>query len=1695
MAFNQGPEPAIVLDQNGIRYVDPNPTDQIVNHEDLVMYVKFVARTKGRSILTVSDEETKIDIEQKFVRSNTNFTYPDGKKQIDTDWTNLGGGPLDPGEDIGTFGITNINIDFKSSFMPKIVIDFVDVRGATLFEQGPCSPYSAFFHLPYPVFELTVKGYYGKPVKYTLALIKFTTKFNAETGNFESKGEFIGYTYAFLADIPMGYIMASTYMKQGKDIFPNIWQRYRSIEGIKDSLDGIPEKPMSLYDLIKSAKKLESETPKLKNTFEIIKLAQWGKIKNALTKLRTEIIEIESEWLKVTVGKSKNAGIKKSGNNQKHLLYAKIKNTPTPNESVLINSLYDGKLSKKKGVIFPYLGDGTQASFDASKIGSILTTVKAVYDTSNDLGAEPPKLPLQNIKDNIKGFWGVSPKNNNGISEYSLDVYEALLKEVDAKLKETDQSFKKNRDNVKDLLNQKVREILGFNPSIRNVFAIILANCEVFLEILRKTTIEAETHHETNFEDIMNTIRGANANILDLKDSTVSGNGAQESDETVKARNNERLYPWPTYYQKTSVSSKDSPGDKETYPGENIEFTAWPEVQFVEDFVKALTEMKEDLVLLEGDFEDLPGFDNFTPLNVLETPILGTNEASCRWLNVGRGSEAIVPGGKPVSGEENIYTTIGENAFLVGDYSFINTLTLWKSQLGFENGWGFETLTNGDGDDNGYTSKSVDPDNFLLGPQRIADNPTVDVTVPNLGRYGGDGMPFDGKADELGHQATKISPTTKEVMKKYGYIDALNCLATLSGEDDLDSLALLKQESKINTSENGYESIKQKIKKVLKERWGEKYKSQTFDQWSITTTEAIGGDKLLVTKQNLWDAHYSYVKTNNVLTLTGPIPNSVSEANSDSEYSFHSNPYKNSKSGAALIDKAEIESLRTINLNEDTLQTSLIKGFNENYGTNTEASAETTETDENTTKANKSTTAFEKVLNRNLIEKRPKPSTDKNYYPYDGQAKEEKSKNALTINDQTRLFEVTHSKLYYKSYQDPTPASNKNGMFFDSESQIIWDLGSSRSVYATYYVPSWNDFIGTGSQNRSGGAYDPYVQTPLWTLNYPIYKAPMHANSDIMCTWEIVNKDTNKTAEDLVEFNAGLGYKANGLEGPENADERWANNYYYNYTRNFATWWGINSWGTKQGNVDDEDYVLPLAYIMILSMGFDLYTQKDMMLGHYFPNDGANFKQQSPFSVFSQHPGIFNLPRSFILLVGAILWRAKEGGTLRWDGLDPKRPFKGWNSNSLDGQSVGIDDLSDPVWFFHNCISKPWQLGGAVVSNNLGKDGTKNKVHTGNYLRQYVGERNEEGHYIDVWTESGGNRWGTPPNFGTATQSGFNLDLNGAYIIGSPVVANTDYKLVYTDAGGISSPTTNGFETSYYDNQTGSGFQGWVKSHQPKKQWEESSKAQLDNPISRGMFDQCRQDQIPFLVPQFIKDDFYPNFKSKTTKALQPLRQRKYYEPATLVITDLQEPTNRKAYFGVPSPTASATENYNTKAPNRDKENLYVKLKENCKELMFLPKALKESFIDYFEDWAKNNHKTEKNNEDLKYLNTLDPLNWDPTYGLGNNIATFGKLLENPVGTQGEQGERGFWPYSSNIIDRGLGGFVNPDWRKIVLNEPYKVDDEGNNIDRSGWFYGEDVINTWKQTYSTDSNPFRLSPFQSNVVNPPVGASGQGANK
>jgi hypothetical protein len=119
---------------------------------------------------------------------------------------------IDGSLDNGLLGITSINIKLGTSFIPSVDIELEDVQGRALFQLGDNSPYAAFFNLPYPPFNLTVKGYYGQAVRYQLNLEKFNARFNSFSGNYQVTLNFKGYKFNILNEIEMGSLFATPHM-------------------------------------------------------------------------------------------------------------------------------------------------------------------------------------------------------------------------------------------------------------------------------------------------------------------------------------------------------------------------------------------------------------------------------------------------------------------------------------------------------------------------------------------------------------------------------------------------------------------------------------------------------------------------------------------------------------------------------------------------------------------------------------------------------------------------------------------------------------------------------------------------------------------------------------------------------------------------------------------------------------------------------------------------------------------------------------------------------------------------------------------------------------------------------------------------------------------------------------------------------------------------------------------------------------------------------------------------------------------------------------------------------------------------------------------------------------------------------------------------------------------------------------------
>lgn len=152
------------------------------------------------------------------------------------------------------FGIKSIDISFDQQFYPQVTIQFTDIRGYSLFQPTEYSYkmdgnkkdnyddkvmssfFSSIFKFPYPIFTLEVKGFYGEAVSFELAVNEFKSSFNASTGNFDVTITFIGYMYGLYTDIPMSFVLTSPFFDLDGDANSTYWANK-----IKENIFTFPE--------------------------------------------------------------------------------------------------------------------------------------------------------------------------------------------------------------------------------------------------------------------------------------------------------------------------------------------------------------------------------------------------------------------------------------------------------------------------------------------------------------------------------------------------------------------------------------------------------------------------------------------------------------------------------------------------------------------------------------------------------------------------------------------------------------------------------------------------------------------------------------------------------------------------------------------------------------------------------------------------------------------------------------------------------------------------------------------------------------------------------------------------------------------------------------------------------------------------------------------------------------------------------------------------------------------------------------------------------------------------------------------------------------------------------------------------------------------------------------------------------------
>jgi len=595
--------------------VDPNSfngqnssSNFFVPNEDLTIFVELTTEKKGRTLLTkkavANSVESNKGIKINFIQGESFGS----KRFLTTKFTELTTS-FENKNSNENLGITSIDIDFNSSFAPMITIQFIDVRGSAIFQNEDKTAnnendYSVFFQLPYPLYRLKIKGYYGQPVQYCLHMTKFTSRFNSQTGNFEITASFVGYTYAMLSDMLIGYLKAIEYTNLGRDKYKELKDEDPKLI----TLDG-------LYDKIS---KINDGVGRILSNSE-----EYSQLKLAETKIGiiTDIrgtIQNFSETVDI---------------NKKSSTYDFAIIDPTNKDYEKAATTYRESINQ----LVDTFNENNDIQLDKNEFINIKKydklTLKILSDSTNNYSEANKKLiSSTNPEETRKSLLSYINNNNYGLQdtfEFNVVDNTNLFKQLNDKLTKIDSDIESTKKNLAKGLSLEVKSELDFDPSIRNIIKIFTAAAEVFMyciyEVSKKAIDDLDGNRTTELKRAF-----TNPELLsDLPYKSVENNGVNILIP--------QYYPWPEYRRETDNVLE------EAYLGETgvlVDPNNVPELFFINDLLKAFIKQAQTQNDMDRLAEALKS--NWVPSNPLDTRVFGNQLAPYSRINPKTKDELLV---------------------------------------------------------------------------------------------------------------------------------------------------------------------------------------------------------------------------------------------------------------------------------------------------------------------------------------------------------------------------------------------------------------------------------------------------------------------------------------------------------------------------------------------------------------------------------------------------------------------------------------------------------------------------------------------------------------------------------------------------------------------------------------------------------------------------------------------------------------------------------------------------------------------------------------------------------------------------------------------------------------------------------------------------------------------------------------------
>lgn len=527
--------------------------------------------------------------------------------------------------------IESINIDYSSNMTPEVTMNLVDIRGLSLFQPEELQDgmdksaknvtsnvFRALVRFPYPLFRLSIKGFYGTKVTYSLAPLSFKTTFDNGTGNFKIAVKFIGHIYGLYTDIMFNYLLAAPYFDSTEKGVPGkYWSENKNFVyneyGNTGATTNEASRLMTFIEFANRWNEVKKNAESFNNDFGEV-LQRMTDLKQAQNKIQ-QIVNVYNNFLRAISDNSVTYDpASHKDYDETYYAFFPLTSTTSPNSETI-------------------LGDKDKIISYHTELSNLIKEFNEANGSEEEgEGFTLPEVTLPELRDD--GYIDLSEqpffvkegdelKENSEADEVlNTDEHQTLLKAIrnDEAHKATwkyylyehkcffktcNETFEKIDNKCKELANSEdrnkeegrlSRQILGFYPTIENVFRMLFAHLDCFMHF---------------YYECLDNIKNAN------NDRTASALGLLEEEGTIKSdipkgNGDVTVPPFTKFFRNDNNGSME-----EIYPGDIEKYAELDECKFVDTIIGSLLmlEHEENTVEAEsGNTDDTTTYSEETAL-------------------------------------------------------------------------------------------------------------------------------------------------------------------------------------------------------------------------------------------------------------------------------------------------------------------------------------------------------------------------------------------------------------------------------------------------------------------------------------------------------------------------------------------------------------------------------------------------------------------------------------------------------------------------------------------------------------------------------------------------------------------------------------------------------------------------------------------------------------------------------------------------------------------------------------------------------------------------------------------------------------------------------------------------------------------------------------------------------------------------